>query len=58
MDTKVKDREIGFEIIKNAIMEQNKALLKQIAKDFNRSEEKLIKRYLKPEYYLPIVQNE
>lgn len=59
MDTKVKkDRELGFEMIKNILIEQNKHLLKQIAKDFERSENNLLKRYLKPEYYLPIVQNE
>ncbi len=51
------DREVGFEILKNVIVEQNKALIKQIAKDYLRTESRLLHRYLKPEYYLPILEN-
>lgn len=35
---------------------QNRALIKQIAKDFGMSESRLMERYLKQEYYLPIIQ--
>ena len=50
------DREIGFELFKSVIMEQNRALIKQIAKDHKRTESRWLYRYLKPEYYLPIVE--
>jgi hypothetical protein len=49
------DSEVGFDMLSRIIKEQNKELLKQIAKDFNRDESRLMKRYLKPEYYLPVV---
>ena len=58
MDKTIERRELGYEIIKNTIIEQNRQLLKNIAKDFGRSEARLIERYLKPEYYLPIVQKD
>lgn len=51
-------REIGYEIFKNVIIAQNRALLKLIAKDFGRCEQRLLERYLKPEYYLPIVEKD
>ena len=50
------DREIGFELFKSVTMEQNRALIKQIAKDHKRTESRWLYRYLKPEYYLPIVE--
>jgi hypothetical protein len=49
------DSEVGFDMLSNIIKAQNKALIKQIAKDFIRDESRLMKRYLKPEYYLPVV---
>lgn len=50
------DQEIGFQMFKYITIAQNRALLKQIAKDFNLSESHLMERYLKAEYYLPVVQ--
>jgi len=63
MDAKVdmpsdKPSDIGFDMIKNIIIAQNKQLIKQIATDYMRNETRLLERYLKPEYYLPIVKNE
>jgi hypothetical protein len=50
------DQEIGFQMFKYATIAQNRALLKQIAKDFGLNESRLMERYLKQEYYLPVVQ--
>ena len=52
------DIDHGFELMKNIIYEQNKALIKMIAKDYLRNEKNLLDRYLKPENYLPIIVKE
>lgn len=52
------EREMGFEVLKNMLIAQNRQLLIDIARDSGRSEARLLKRYLKPEYYLPIVKND
>lgn len=49
-------REIGYEMVKNVIKNQNRQLIERIAEDFGRNKERLLQRYLKPEYYLPIVE--
>lgn len=51
------DSEVGFNIITNMIKTQNKKLLEQLAKDYDLDVHILKESYLKPEYYLPIVQN-
>lgn len=50
------DTEMSFQMFKYMTIAQNKELIKQIAKDFKLSESILLERYLKPEYYLPVVQ--
>lgn len=50
------DSEVGFALFKNIIIEQNKRLLEQIAKDHGRDIGKLMDKYIKPEFYLPIIQ--
>ncbi len=44
-----------FTMFTNIIKAQNTVLLKQLAKDFNRSEDVLLNKYLKPELYLPVI---
>jgi hypothetical protein len=43
------------ELFRNIIIEQNKLFLKQISEKYNIKYEYLIEKYLKPEYYLPII---
>lgn len=50
------ESEIGFNIIKNIIKNQNEVLLKQIAERYSMDFYSLKDSYLRPEYYLPIVQ--
>ena len=50
------DQEIGFQMFKYITIAQNRALIKQIAADFGMNESRLLERYLKQEYYLPIIQ--
>lgn len=49
------DQEVIFELFKNVIMKQNEKLLECIARDFKKHEHALRERYLKPDYYLPII---
>lgn len=44
-----------FDVFKNIIIEQNKILLKLIAEKYQLDYDELLKKYLKPEYYLPVV---
>lgn len=53
MDNKMK--KMTIELIKNIIIEQNKLLLKEVAKEADVDEKELIEKYIKPEYYLPII---
>ena len=48
--------EIGFNIMKNIIKIQNKKLLKAIAIEYDMDYQTLVDSYIRPEYYLPIVQ--
>jgi hypothetical protein len=50
------DNKIVFDFFKNIIVEQNKVFLVQVAKKLNIPEQELLETYLKPEYYLPIVE--
>jgi len=54
MDNKI-NKKITFELIKNIIIQQNKLLLKEVAKKTNINQNYLDKHYIKPEYYLPII---
>ena len=45
-----------FDILKNTIIEENKALLKLISKKYKISYETLKEKYIQPEFYLPLVQ--
>jgi hypothetical protein len=54
------DPEIAFSLIKNVIIKQNQALLKDISEHYARrlpSYKELFDRYITPEYYLPIMQD-
>lgn len=44
-----------FDIFKTVIIEQNKVLLKEIAIKFDLDYDTMIEKYIKPEYYLPIL---
>lgn len=46
---------IVFNMIKNIIKSQNEKLLKDIAVHIGKDESYMIEKYLKPEYYLPII---
>jgi hypothetical protein len=44
-----------FDIFKAVIIEQNKMMLKDVAKQFDLDYETLVQKYIKPEYYLPVI---
>ena len=44
-----------FQLIKNVIIEQNKVFLIDLANKFKLDPDVLMKTYIKPEYYLPII---
>ncbi len=44
-----------FDIFKNIIIEQNKVLLLQVSEKCGIDYETLLEKYLKPEYYLPVI---
>lgn len=46
----------SFQVLKNIIISQNKEFLKQISKETGLDEEYLIQKYIKPDYYLPIIK--
>lgn len=46
-----------FDIFKAVIIEQNKMMLKDVAKQFDLDYETLVEKYIKPEYYLPVIVN-
>ncbi len=49
------DNKIMFDLFKNIIKEQNKELLSQVAKVTGKDEAELVEKYIKPEFYLPII---
>lgn len=54
MDNKVVG-DTMFQVLKRMIITENKALFKIISKEHNISYSELEEKYLKPEYYLPLV---
>lgn len=52
------DKEIGFQMFKHITIQQNRELLKRIAKDFKLPEHKLVEKYLNSDYYLPIIKKD
>ncbi len=54
MDIKLKG-DFMFKILKNVIIEENKELLNIIAKRYKKDPNELQQKYLRQEYYLPLV---
>jgi hypothetical protein len=50
------DEKVAFQVIKNVIIKQNEVFLRDLAVRFNRDPDDFCKKYIKPEYYLPIIQ--
>jgi hypothetical protein len=48
-------KEMVFNVFKNVIIEQNKILLKIIAEKYDLDYEDLLKKYITPDHYLPVV---
>lgn len=48
-------KEMVFNVFKNIIIEQNKTLLKIIAEKYDLDYEDLLKKYITPDHYLPVV---
>lgn len=44
-----------FDIFKSVIIEQNKMMLKDVARQFDLDYDTLLEKYIKPEYYLPVI---
>jgi hypothetical protein len=57
MDSKVTFEKMVFDVFKTIIIEQNKVLLKEVAEKFNLDYDELLIKYIKPEYYLPVIEN-
>lgn len=61
MDNKVANKlpkskgDLMFQAIKQVIIEENKHLLKLIARKYKRDYATLEEKYIRPEYYLPLV---
>lgn len=49
------DNKVIFDMFKNIIIEQNKQLLKEVSKVTGKNEAVLAQKYIKPEFYLPII---
>lgn len=56
MDSKVIYEKLIFDIFKTIIIEQNKILLKEVSRKFDLDYDELLKKYIKPEYFLPVVE--
>jgi hypothetical protein len=56
MDSKIVYEKLIFDVFKTIIIEQNKLLLKELAVKFELDYEELLRKYIKPEYYLPVVE--
>ena len=50
------DEKMTFSMIKTIIMKQNEAFIRDLAKKFNKDPEDMVKKYLHPSYYLPILE--
>lgn len=51
------ENKVILDVFKNIIIEQNKEFLKEVSKAYGIDYDYLVKKYLKPEYYLPVVKN-
>lgn len=56
MDSKVNFDKLIFDIFKTIIIEQNKLLLREISTRFSLDYDELLKKYIRPEYYLPVIE--
>jgi hypothetical protein len=56
MDSKIVYEKLIFDVFKTIIIEQNKLLLKEVAVKFDLDYDELLRKYIKPEYYLPVVE--
>jgi hypothetical protein len=54
MDHKINSA--SFQLLKNIIIAQNKDFLKHVSSETGLNEEYLIEKYIKPDYYLPIIK--
>lgn len=45
----------AFELLKSIIIAQNKVLLQRLAERHNLDVDSLYQKYLKPDYYLPLI---
>lgn len=55
MDNKISYEKLIFDIFKSVIIEQNKLLLKEVSLRFGLDYQELLDKYIKPEYYLPVI---
>lgn len=59
MDIKVngitRKGDMMFRLLKNIIVEENKTLLRLVADTYGLNYDSLKEKYLRPEYYLPLV---
>lgn len=55
LQSKCMENKIVCDVFTNIIKEQNRAFLAEIAKAYNLDYKYLEKKYIKPEYYLPII---
>lgn len=55
MDNKISYEKLIFDIFKSVIIEQNKLLLKEVSLRFGLDYQELVDKYIKPEYYLPVI---
>lgn len=56
MDSKVIYEKLIFDMFKTIIIEQNKILLREVSVKFDLDYDELLKKYIKPEYYLPVIE--
>lgn len=56
MDSKVSYEKLIFDVFKTIIIEQNKILLKEVSIKFDLDYDDLLQKYIKPEYYLPVIE--
>lgn len=54
MDFKVKG-DFMFQLLKSTIITENQRILELIAKKYNKDYHMLKEKYIRPEYYLPLV---
>lgn len=50
------DEKVIFQTIKQVIIKQNEVFLRDLARRFKRDPDDFCKKYIKPEYYLPVLE--